>query len=107
MDIMMPVCDGVEGTRLIKELDKSIKVIILTTFKDHQNIEKALKNGADGYVLKDMDPHELINVIKTVKKGLSILQTDILAAVSRKFNMLNEDKNECEDGYRFSEGNLA
>ncbi len=107
MDIMMPVCDGVKGTRLIKELGKSIKVIILTTFKDDRNIEKALKNGADGYVLKDMDPHELINVIKTVKKGLSILQTDILAVVSRKFNMLNEDKNEYENGYRFSERELS
>lgn len=73
MDIMMPICDGVEGTKLIKELNPSIKVLILTTFNDTENVSKALQNGADGYILKNVKPDELILAIKSTAKGLTIL----------------------------------
>ncbi|NLD47714.1 MAG: response regulator transcription factor, partial [Clostridiaceae bacterium] len=73
MDIMMPECNGVEGTKLIKEKYSSIKVIILTTFNDEENISQALKNGADGYMLKDMNPDELILAVKSAAKGLNIM----------------------------------
>src|SRR5690554_2342466 len=73
MDIMMPKCDGVEGTRLIKSKYKEIKVIILTTFNDEGNVTRAIKNGADGYVLKDISPDQLILTVKSVFKGYSIM----------------------------------
>lgn len=53
MDIRMPLCDGVEGTRLIKNEFPNTKVLILTTFRDIEYIQEALKNGASGYLLKD------------------------------------------------------
>ena len=74
MDIMMPDCDGVEGTRLIKSKYESIKVIILTTFNDEKNVSRAIKSGADGYVLKDISPEQLILAIKSVFNGFSIMQ---------------------------------
>lgn len=89
MDIMMPGCDGVEGTRLIKEKYSSIKVIILTTFNDDDNISKALKNGADGYVLKDIKPDELILAIKSAAKGLGVIHKNAMTSVVRHFGTGN------------------
>jgi DNA-binding NarL/FixJ family response regulator len=86
MDIMMPHCDGVEGTKLIKAKYRTIKVIILTTFNDEENIANALKNGADGYVLKDIRPDELILAVKSVFKGLSIMHHSALNTVTRQIN---------------------
>lgn len=86
MDIMMPDCNGVEGTRLIKEAMPSVKVIILTTFKDDENISAALKNGADGYVLKDIDTDELILTIKSVFKGLHVIHDNAFGVVKGKIS---------------------
>ena len=74
----MPKCDGVEGTRLIKSKYKEIKVIILTTFNDEGNVTRAIKNGADGYVLKDISPDQLILTVKSVFKGYSIMHQSTL-----------------------------
>ncbi|MCX7708591.1 MAG: response regulator transcription factor [Clostridia bacterium] len=90
MDIMMPGCDGVEGTRLIKEKYSSIKVLILTTFNDDENISKALKNGADGYILKDIKPEELILAIKSVARGLGIIHKNAMSSVVKQFNSNQE-----------------
>ncbi|MDQ2085414.1 response regulator transcription factor [Herbivorax sp. ANBcel31] len=79
MDIMMPQCDGVEGTELIKSKYDKIKVIILTTFNDEENVSKAIKNGADGYVLKDISPDELILAVKSVFRGFSIMHHSTLS----------------------------
>lgn len=76
MDIMMPECNGVEGTKLIKSSYPYTKVIILTTFKDEENIQKAIENGADSYVLKDIKPDELILTIKILYKGMSVIPYD-------------------------------
>ncbi|MCX7745650.1 MAG: response regulator transcription factor [Clostridia bacterium] len=86
MDIMMPVCDGVEGTRLIKSKYSEIKIIILTTFSDDIHISKALQYGASGYVLKDIKPLELILTIKSVARGLGIIHQNVFSNVVRQFN---------------------
>ncbi len=85
MDVVMPICGGVEGTRLIKEAFGSIKVLILTTFNDDDKIAEALKNGADGYVLKDIDSDELILTIKSINKGLRVMHGDAYSHVVKKF----------------------
>lgn len=84
MDVVMPICDGVEGTRLIKESFSGIKVLILTTFNDDEKIAEALKNGADGYVLKDIDSDELILTIKSINKGLRVMHEDAYSHVIKK-----------------------
>jgi DNA-binding NarL/FixJ family response regulator len=87
MDIRMPNCDGVAGTRLIKELFPEIKVIILTTFNDDENVTKALKYGASGYILKNIGSTELIAVIKSTYKGLPILDQAVLNTVINNFDV--------------------
>lgn len=77
MDIRMPGCDGVMGTRLIKEQFKNIKVLILTTFKDKEYIHEALNYGASGYLLKDSS-HEVIHEgIKSAHIGNVVVHPDI------------------------------
>jgi DNA-binding NarL/FixJ family response regulator len=81
MDIRMPVMDGVECTRIIKQQYPGVKVIILTTFDDDEYIIEALKNGAAGYILKDLSSEKLISAIRDAYKGNSIMQPEIAAKV--------------------------
>lgn len=92
MDLMMPVCDGVEGTKLIKSRHKDIKVLVLTTFNDNIHVSNALKNGADGYVLKEVKPDELISAVKSVSKGFNIVHRDIFNTMVE--NLSSEEKKE-------------
>jgi DNA-binding NarL/FixJ family response regulator len=77
MDIRMPICDGVEGTRLIMESSKSCKVLILTTFDDDDYIVKALRFGAGGYMLKNIPPEQIAAGIRTVHAGHMLIHPDI------------------------------
>lgn len=86
MDIIMPVKDGVESTRLIKEKYSWIKIIMLTASSDDENVRNALKNGADGYVLKDVNPTELILTIKSAMSGLSIIDKSIYRQMVSKIS---------------------
>lgn len=78
MDIRMKECDGVLGTKLIKENYPDVKVLVLTTFKDGEYIKESLNNGASGYILKDSS-HELIYAgIKAVYDGNVVVHPDIV-----------------------------
>jgi DNA-binding NarL/FixJ family response regulator len=69
MDVRMPVMDGVEATRHIHAKHPGIKIMILTTFDDDDYVFKAMENGASGYILKNMQPEDLISSIKAVYTG--------------------------------------
>ena len=69
MDIRMPIMDGIKATQQIKEKYPHIKILMLTTFDDRENIEKALFAGADGYMLKN-DINEIVARVKSMGKSL-------------------------------------
>lgn len=69
MDLLMPGMDGIEATKRIKEKHPDIKVLILTSFSEQNQVIPALKAGADGYQLKDIQPDELVRSIEEVMKG--------------------------------------
>jgi len=77
MDIKMPIMNGVEATKLIHQSYPQVKILILTTFNDYEYIFKALKNGANGYLLKDTDSKELIADIKKVNNNEAIIGSQI------------------------------
>lgn len=91
MDIRMPNVNGVEGTKLICELKKGIKVLILTTFNEDEYILSSIKNGARGYLLKDADPDEIINGIKQVYKGNMLIHPEIALKIA---GLLTSEKEE-------------
>lgn len=85
MDIIMPVCDGIQGTKLIKErYQDSIKVIVLTTFNDDDNVTRAMDSGADGYILKDILPNELILAVKSAAHGFGVFHRSAVKTVTGK-----------------------
>jgi len=77
MDMRMPGCDGVEGTRLIKSLSPAPAVLVLTTFDDDDYIAAALRHGANGYLLKNVPPSRIVSGIKTVYEGSLLIHPDI------------------------------
>ena len=86
MDIEMPVCDGVEGTRLIKSKCMRTKVVMLTVFNDDEKIQNALNYGADGYMLKDINQEKLILTVKSVAAGLGVMHRDTFSNIIKKVN---------------------
>jgi DNA-binding NarL/FixJ family response regulator len=69
MDLSMPEMDGIEATKIIKNEQPDIKILILTSFSDQDHVLPALEAGASGYQLKDIQPDELVNCIKKVMNG--------------------------------------
>ena len=69
MDIEMPKMNGIEATEIIKNKFPHIKIIMLTVFDNDENIFKAIKAGADGYFLKEVNPQELYNGIQETLSG--------------------------------------
>lgn len=80
MDIHMPVCDGVEATRRIKLERPETKVVALTVSDEDEDLFEAIKSGAEGYLLKDLRPEELFDLLRGVLKG----ETPISPAVASK-----------------------
>ncbi len=89
MDIRMPVLDGVEATKLVKEKYPDVRVIILTTFNEDKYIFRGLKNGADGYILKDSNSEDIIRAIKTAHAGNVLLNPEVAAKVVRALNTMD------------------
>lgn len=88
MDIRMPEIDGIECTKIIKEQHSEIKIIVLTTFDDDEYIYEALKNGADGFLLKGTTKGDLVKAIETVyNQGVSV-DPDIAKKVFSMFGKL-------------------
>jgi NarL family two-component system response regulator LiaR len=69
MDLMMPVMDGAEATRLIRGSYPDIQVIALTSFKEKELVHRALEAGAIGYLLKNVSAKELANAIRAASVG--------------------------------------
>lgn len=97
MDIRMPVIDGVEATKIIKEKYPHVKVLILTTFKEDEYIFEGLINGADGYLLKDISSEELVRAIETVYKGNVLLQPEVAKKIMGALNDKKAQKDNKKD----------
>jgi DNA-binding NarL/FixJ family response regulator len=85
MDIDMPGLSGVEGVKLIKEFDPSVKVIMYTVYDDNDNIFDCICAGADGYLLKQTPPYKLKDSLKEAMEGGSPLSPVIAGKVFRHF----------------------
>ncbi len=77
MDIRMPVMDGVEATRRITTEAPQTRVLVLTTFDADEYVVEALRAGASGFLLKDVDPDDFIAAVRTVAAGEALLAPSV------------------------------
>ncbi|MEH7377352.1 response regulator transcription factor [Neobacillus drentensis] len=90
LDVRMPNMNGVEATKVITETTNT-KPIILTTFDDDEYILDAIKNGAKGYLLKNNDPEQIRDALKSVFHGNSIIQDVILEKIKSNLKAANKE----------------
>jgi DNA-binding NarL/FixJ family response regulator len=92
MDIQMPVMNGVEAIKKIKEFDENSKIIILTTFDDDQYVYDGLKSGALGYILKDTSIEKLSETIKIVYSGGALIEPFITKKILSELSKFEKTK---------------
>jgi len=85
MDVRMPVLDGVEATRRLLETGSEARVIILTTFDLDEYVFEALRAGASGFLLKDVQPAQLVEAIRVVASGEALLAPSITRRLLDRF----------------------
>ena len=83
MDVGLPNIDGIDATRQIKELYSNVRIIMLTSHDNDDDVFAALGAGADGYCLKDISSHQLSMAIKTVYEGAAWLDPGVASRVLR------------------------
>lgn len=86
MDLVMPDTDGIEATRVIREISPSTRVLVLTSFATDEKVFPAIKAGAAGYLLKDVEPDDLAEAIRTVHAGEALLHPRVAAKVMRELS---------------------
>ena len=85
MDIEMPIMNGIEATQIIKNRYPQIKIIMLTVFNNDENIFNAIKAGADGYLLKEVNPKDLQQGILDTLNGGATMTPSIAMKTLRLF----------------------
>jgi len=84
MDLQLPVVNGIEAIKRIRQIDPSARIVVLTMYEGDENIHRAFDAGAMGYVLKDAIPDDLIHVIRDVHAGRRVISPDIQRALTQR-----------------------
>ncbi len=85
MDIRMPGCSGLEGTRLIKAQFPDVKVVMLTMSADDNDLFEAVKSGASGYILKSVRPEELLDLLAGLNRGEAAISRGLANRIMAEF----------------------
>jgi len=81
MDLLLPGMNGVEATRLVKQVSPRSQVIVLTSYYEDENIFPALRAGAISYTLKDIHPTELVEAVRKAARGESELHPRVASRI--------------------------
>ena len=106
MDINMPVLDGVQATSLIVEADPSVRVIILTMYQQDRYVFEAIRAGARGYLLKDIDEQDLVAAIRAVHQGDALINPSLAVKLLDEFRRLSQMADEAEDMEGLTQGEM-
>ena len=85
MDIEMPGCNGLQATETIKRERPETHIIILTVSDTDEHLFSAIKRGAAGYLLKNMDPPQLFSMLEGIRRGESPISGVLAAKLLREF----------------------
>jgi NarL family two-component system response regulator LiaR len=77
MDVVMPVMDGIEATKILYERFPEIKILVLSSFQDHESVYAMLRNGAVGYLTKSSLADDLVDTIHAACRGKMIYSSEV------------------------------
>lgn len=100
LDLRMPNMNGLETLPVLRKELPTIPVVMLTTSNDESDLIKALRTGAQGYLLKDMEPEELVGALRDIEKGKNVVAADLTDALAR---MVQGETSTSNDDGPFSE----
>jgi len=90
MDIKMPNMDGIEATRQIRDELPDCAIVILTVHQDNENVFRAVKAGAMGYVLKDAPPEQTVEAVRAAARGEGYLHASLVSRVLAEFSRISQ-----------------
>jgi DNA-binding NarL/FixJ family response regulator len=97
MDIKLPGMSGIDCVAHVKRALPSVQIIMLTIYEDSESIFRALKAGADGYLVKSSPPEVLLDAIEDVRRGGSPISSHIARKVVRHFHLAGRSPEESEN----------
>jgi two-component system nitrate/nitrite response regulator NarL len=103
MDINMPECDGLEAVKSIKQEMPHVHIIMLTVSDNDRDLFTAIKNGADGYLLKNLEPNELFEMLGCIRRGEAPMNGSMAAKILNEFRQPIKSPNQLTE----SRGNLT
>lgn len=77
MDVVMPIMDGIEATRIVRARQPGIKILVLSSFQDHESVYSMLRNGAVGYLTKNSLAQDLAETIRATYHGKMVFSSDV------------------------------
>jgi two-component system nitrate/nitrite response regulator NarL len=83
LDLRMPIIDGISVLIQLRKRELTMPIVILTTSSNEQDLLEALKNGASGYLLKDMEPDALVTALRDINGGKTVVATHLTSALVR------------------------
>jgi DNA-binding NarL/FixJ family response regulator len=90
MDIRMPKCNGLEATRRIKASHPDIKIVILTTSDEDQDLFESIKAGASGYLLKSISGDAFMDALRGMEQGIPPFSPNLAAKLLKEFSIMAE-----------------
>lgn len=99
LDMRMPEMDGISVLKKLKEQYPELPVAMLTTSSDESDLVGALKNGAQGYLLKDMEPDDLVVAIQDIISGKTVVAPDLAPVLASALQSASQPKEEKEDPF--------
>jgi two-component system nitrate/nitrite response regulator NarL len=100
LDLRMPDMGGLEVLQKLRENETNIPVVMLTTSNEETDLIKSLRSGAQGYLLKDMEPDELVSALRDIENGKNVVAQDLTDALAR---MVQGDNSVDDEEGPFSE----
>ena len=97
MDIKLPGMSGIQCVAEIKKVCPTMQVIMVTVYEDSERIFRALKAGANGYLVKSSPPEQLLSAIRDVSTGGSPMSSHIASKVVRHFHLMGNSPREAEN----------